>query len=197
MLIHIFLPVPIFPQKPHYPIFPHNFFGRGLAPNPPLATPLVVKVCWVQNVQIRSKTLSKLCSPGDIFPYRTMTLNGRTNSMLLGPWAQLIVDFVYDITILKAILDSEQFLIILPYLYYLSFSLWSVIRPFQNAITTVYKHSIYSINLCWVKDIQGPKSFSYHVTLLPTIWKIHVTVSRESRYRLPIQILISGFIQNH
>ena len=32
-----------------------------------------------------------------------------------------------------------------------------------------------------------PKSCSYHVTLLPSILKIHVTVSRESRYRLSVQ----------
>ena len=54
--------------------------------------------------------------------------------------------------------------------------------------------SIYSINLFEIEDTEELKSFSFHVTLLPTILKIHVTVSRGSRYRLPIQILFTGFI---
>ena len=37
------------------------------------------------------------------------------------------------------------------------------------------------------------KSFSYHVTVLARYFSIDVTVSRESRYRLSIQILHAGF----
>ena len=77
------------------------------------------------------------------------------------------------------------------------FSPWSILHPSPNSVQPCGRPE-FSQMICFQSKIHTKqRSCWYHVTVLPSNLNIHVTVSRESRYRLSIQNFTYWFKWKH